>query len=840
MDPSAQNATVFGHDNIVVQANGSGVNVTVQAGRPYLRLTQYENRTPLATRDKSETGLLSAYRDDVAPLLGREGAIDDLSRWLESEAPASMRALVGAGGRGKTRLAVEFARRISGEGWLAGFVEAHELDRFRAQHNVAEWRWDKPVLVIVDYAASRAEQIRAWARELADAALEEGRPRLRLLLIERQASRAIGWLATILGGGDDASRAVIALFDPAEPVELPAIDDLEFRRQIFAALLSRGGGGLGAPALGADAEFDRLLADRKWAGDPLYLGMAGLVAGRVGVRAALSLSRADLALSIADRELNRIGDIGAAHGVDVAFQNHRGAFVRHLAAMATLTQGLTREEARALAEGELAALKSSAPLNASLEALRDALPGQGEAGGVAPILPDIIGEAAILAWLGKDGPVAQWGLPSAARIAAAAQNRLRRVSAVVVRAAQDFAAAGRDEPVRWLQGLAATSEADVGALMKIADELPVQTLALRELAARLTGRITDMMRAAVAAVEAQDSADGRGASLALHGLLATSLSNLGVRLGALGRREDALAATQEAVEILRRLAADRPDAFLPDLAASLNNLGHRLWELGRREEALAAASEATEIYRRLAADRPGAFLPNLAKSLNTLGAALCELGRREDALVAAREATDIDRRLAADRPDAFLPDLTTSLNNFGGMLSELGRREEALAAAREATEIDRRLAADRPDAFLPDLAMSLNNLGARLSDLGRREEALAAAGEATEIYRRLVADRPDAFLPDLAASLNNLGAMLSDLGRREEALAAAREAVVALAPFFLRFPAAYAQRMATIFRNFLARCEESGVEPDAELLGPIAEVFKTLPEFQTAAAAPGD
>ena len=63
---------------------------------------------------------------------------------------------------------------------------------------------------------------------------------------------------------------------------------------------------------------------------------------------------------------------------------------------------------------------------------------------------------------------------------------------------------------------------------------------------------------------------------------------------------------------------------------------------------------------------------------------------------------------------------------------------------------------------------------------------------------------------------------------------------MALAPFFLRFPAAYAQRMATIFRNFLARCEESGVEPDAELLGPIAEVFKTLPEFQTAAAAPGD
>ena len=74
--------------------------------------------------------------------------------------------LVGAGGRGKTRLTLEFARRISREGWLAGFATSEELDRFSKQHNVAEWRWDKPALILFDYAASRAEQIRAWAREL--------------------------------------------------------------------------------------------------------------------------------------------------------------------------------------------------------------------------------------------------------------------------------------------------------------------------------------------------------------------------------------------------------------------------------------------------------------------------------------------------------------------------------------------------------------------------------------------------------------------------------------------------------------------------------------------------
>jgi tetratricopeptide (TPR) repeat protein len=63
----------------------------------------------------------------------------------------------------------------------------------------------------------------------------------------------------------------------------------------------------------------------------------------------------------------------------------------------------------------------------------------------------------------------------------------------------------------------------------------------------------------------------------------------------LGRREQALAAIEQAVEIRRGLAAARPDAFLPDLASSLNNQSNTLSELGRREDALAAIEEAVEL-----------------------------------------------------------------------------------------------------------------------------------------------------------------------------------------------------------------------------------------------------
>jgi hypothetical protein len=52
-----------------------------------------------------------------------------------------------------------------------------------------------------------------------------------------------------------------------------------------------------------------------------------------------------------------------------------------------------------------------------------------------------------------------------------------------------------------------------------------------------------------------------------------------------------------------RAHRDRPDAFLPDLAASLNNQSLRLAGLGRREEALAAIEEAVTIRRDLARAR---------------------------------------------------------------------------------------------------------------------------------------------------------------------------------------------------------------------------------------------
>jgi tetratricopeptide (TPR) repeat protein len=236
-----------------------------------------------------------------------------------------------------------------------------------------------------------------------------------------------------------------------------------------------------------------------------------------------------------------------------------------------------------------------------------------------------------------------------------------------------------------------------------------------------------------------------------------------------------------------------------------------------------------DLYRRLAAQHPDAFLPDLAMSLANLGNRLSEMGRRAEALQATREAVEIFRRLAQTYPQAFLSFLADSLHNLGADLFSLRQREEAVQALREAVEIYRALVLQYPQMFLAYLADSLLNLANMLLDLNRPEEAQAAAREAMEICHQLTEEYPQAFLiPDLATSLNNLGDRLSEIGEPEKALAAYEEAVRILLPFFRVLPPAFADRMRYMLRDYLAACGRGKREPDWELVKETLRVGLSL------------
>ncbi|MFN0182134.1 MAG: tetratricopeptide repeat protein [Gemmatimonadales bacterium] len=767
-----------------------------------------QERVVVDPREVAPTELLQA-RLGVVDYIDVTGLEAKLIGWCTDGAQSTSGRLIhGPGGLGKTRLMIEVAAKLRQKGWMAGFLprphdqtESIVRQRWQALDQLIAGGEDEGLLIIMDYAEARRDEVRQIAERLSRRPVTDPRP-IRLVLLARSAS---DWWTALHDELHDVQRVFRGTASASGVIELPSVADGRQRlelfkrsREAFAPYLAA----QGYPPPTGHPSPERLAHLETGTGftRPLAIQMDALLwlassAPETGVPSVETLLRRVLGLE-RNHWKKLVGDLDDERARDMA----RGV------AQVTAVQGVPSRAAteRLLMADEFYGDRRKARVAVDPVA-RDLSRVYGRSdGGIAHLEPDLLGEHHVamegdielidgcLRWIEAESDDTR-------------EKRRRDLLTVLQRATQpehgpgaiDRAISLLDHLVgRHLKALAADMVAimvdtpgaladrlqravaglDEEALRKIDEALPLHSLSLMELSQRVADRLVTAARERLFAVESEEGATESRRETVLN-RLAVAVGTFGIRLSNLGRREEALAASQEAVDINRRLAQARPDAFLPDLAMSLNNLGIWLSNLGRHEEALAASQEAVDLRRRLAQARPDAFLPGLAMSLHNLGGDLSDLGRREEALAVSQEAVDLYRRFAQTRPDAFLPDLARSLNNLGIWLSHLGRREEALAVSQEAVDLYRRLAQTRPDAILPGLASGLSNLGNRLGDLGRREEALAASQEAVDIRRRLAQARPDAFLPDLAVSLHNLGGDLSHLGRREEALAASQEAV---------------------------------------------------------------
>ncbi len=111
---------------------------------------------------------------------------------------------------------------------------------------------------------------------------------------------------------------------------------------------------------------------------------------------------------------------------------------------------------------------------------------------------------------------------------------------------------------------------------------------------------------------------------------------------------DAMGA-EEVVEHVRRELASG-DSGLPraEIAAALVRLGDRRAGSERPREAIAATKEAVDIYRALAAGEPEALRDAFASSLESLALRFAALWMHEPALQANREARRIRRGAAIE------------------------------------------------------------------------------------------------------------------------------------------------------------------------------------------------
>jgi tetratricopeptide (TPR) repeat protein len=213
--------------------------------------------------------------------------------------------------------------------------------------------------------------------------------------------------------------------------------------------------------------------------------------------------------------------------------------------------------------------------------------------------------------------------------------------------------------------------------------------------------------------------------------LAQLLGNQANIRGELGRYDDALVSSEEALALREQMVlADPSPAHDEGLAMVLNNHSAVLRKLGRYAEAAAAASRSVELRRRnVDPDDPNS-VALLANSLNSHAEHLGLLGEGEQAVALATEAQGLFAGLP--EPGARKPFLRANQETLGTALAVAGRYDEAVEAARRAVELGRQAAADVPGE-IPELASCLESFADRLDQLGRSPEAEAARAEASQL-----------------------------------------------------------------------------------------------------------
>ncbi|TFK29055.1 TPR-like protein [Coprinopsis marcescibilis] len=255
--------------------------------------------------------------------------------------------------------------------------------------------------------------------------------------------------------------------------------------------------------------------------------------------------------------------------------------------------------------------------------------------------------------------------------------------------------------------------------------------------------------------------------------LASTLHNSASHFELSGRKGEAIAHIKEAIKILRRLVAESPTQFEPDLCNSLHSLGIYL----SNSESIDVYREVVEIRTRLALTRPARFNPPLSQSLYNLAWGLSTAGNVDEAMPFIQESIAIRRRLSAEDPASFVAEsnLSSSLHGYAIHLTRSRKYEEAIEAEKECISIRTKLAAINPGEIEEGFAESLHNIACDLGKLSRYAEALPYLEQGIEIRRRLAVPATDHLLAD---SLHNYFIYLSYEDELDKSILFGEEALV--------------------------------------------------------------
>ncbi|OGS75014.1 MAG: hypothetical protein A2063_09475 [Gallionellales bacterium GWA2_60_142] len=669
----------------------------------------------------------------------RQPELDKLDVWLDDpQYPQAIRLLTGAGGLGKTRLALELCQRRIDAGWHAGFLDS-DLD---AKALASGWQalqaLNQPLLIVIDYAETRQSDLITLIKTMLQ---NLARKPVRFLLLARDGGE---WWDN-LPGKSSVCEPLLSGYATSGPYHLPTLhDELQDRRHAYKQALNAFANALGAPAPNVTPELEG-----EHFGRPLYLQMAALLA----LRGERPTTAQGLTRALLSHERRYWQGLFADH--DLA-EPERHA--EQLLALTTLAGGFTTTKV-ALPYWQRATDKvlNTAQFNQLFNTLMPLYPGKQ---GLQAVRPDLLGEALVAqallrstaadlldAVLGKDASQAM--RLSALTVIARLSNYYQELHETLIDALK------RHLGHCWQEFVIAAIEtpSDLPALAKTAfDRLLPNSKnqvanALAEHAREESVQLAEFYCQVTSCLAAMYHQRYLKKPDATHSMsnYAISLNNYAISLHFAGDNDQALLISFETLSLFRKLYKLNQQSFEPDFAMSLLNHANRLSDSGRNNDALEHAQQASEIYGKLTLKNPERFESDYATSLSNYTIFLSAANRNQDALDIALQALNIRQQLAKNNSDQNESNLAGSLSNCAIFLVRAGRNNEALQHEWQALQIRQRLAHQKPDRFEPDLANSLSNYGGRLSDIGHNEEALDYARQSLAILEKLAQKNPARF-----------------------------------------------------------------------------------------------
>ena len=586
---------------------------------------------------------------------GRAGELDELQQWCASDLARSVRALTGAGGVGKTRLAREVAARCAACGGRWRLVtagdEAEAVADARAAHSGR-------LLLIVDDAETRT-----GLAELLEAALADRGP-VRVLLVARSLGE---WWDRLVEGSDDAAQLV----SQAEPVQLdaPVRDDASDAELVEAALPHF------ARALSVEVPGRAAVRETGQRLPVLVLHAAALVAllrfyADSGVSPGVSGSS-----GVLDELLEHEARFWRCGAGEAGLPDQDSLVKQVVAAAALLGAGSLAEAVEVVRRvPDLAAVPQEQQLRWALWLY--ALYPRSARGRLGSPRPDLLAETHVAGQLGADPDLARSCLRDLPpQQAEHALMVLARATTHRPATGQLIATALRDDLAHLGVAAARVALAVPGGLGRLLAEAIADAPAPPEVLADLA---LSLPRPSLVLAQAQLAATMRVLGSLPPGTTPQARAQwhhrTGVILAQLGRQADALRPAEDALAIRRELASANPDRYRPDLAASLANLATRLAEMGRAADALGPQREAVLVYQQLAGHDAGRYRADLAAALTALCVLFCESGRPGEAEPVSRESIAVCRELVTADPARYGPDLERVARVRAQLAQEAKRR----------------------------------------------------------------------------------------------------------------------------------------------------------------------